>query len=184
MNDIKKIVLLVLMLFGLYCFYIQGYFLPAWIKWESKNITDDINNDGISETFIIKNKNLTVQVNDFIIYKSPKSWKISDIIIADIDNNKEKELLVLCWNRTNYGDYKPFWEENDKINFSQHLYVYNIKNNILFPKWMSSVLKPNIKNWSVNDQNHILIKDYKDNFSTWAWLKWGFERIDLEKKLY
>ena len=156
--------------------YIRGFFLPSYIQWKNINLSMDLNRDGIKEIYQLKNKQAIIQFENET-YEFDREWFISDIKIDDIDQDGVKELLMLVWNRTNYGDYSPFWDTNDTLHFSQHLYVFTIQNDSIHSKWMSSSLRPIIKNWEI--RNHeLVLTDPDDETTVWKWIDFGFERIE------
>lgn len=156
-----------------YLMYDYGCFLPSWVEWT--NSTAEIGTYQIQ----LKNRHvyLTDEENEEIQQLNQK-WYIAQMQVGDIDNDGEEDILLLAWNRQNFGDYHPIWEENDTFHFFEHLYIYNIKNGALYHKWMSSQLLPRIKSFTVNEDGTIDLIAENDEKSKWAWIEWGIERID------
>lgn len=174
-----KIVVLILMMSCVLLFYLykQGFFLPSYIQWNTKTIEEDCNQDGYIETIQLQNKHVTIQFEQSK-YSFDSHWFISDIALKDMDQDGTKELVMLVWNQMNYGDYTPFWEENDTFSFSQHLYLFTIQEDSIHSKWMSSRLRPNIKEWKINEDASLSLLDPDGEWTQWIWNQFGFERIN------
>lgn len=159
----------------LYSLYVRGWFLPSWVSRNEKEIVMDLDGDGRSENIVLKSRHLSVngvQVTDSL-------WTVTDVFADDIDQDGTADLLLLVWNRTDFGDHHPFWQEKDTGHFYQHLYIFTYTENRLKPKWMSSALHPNIQEMKISPEHTLLIKDPQGEDSEWAWRGWGIERIDI-----
>ncbi|MBR2825607.1 MAG: hypothetical protein IKE51_05025 [Solobacterium sp.] len=155
-----------------YCRY-HGLFLPNWVIWEM-NQSDLGNNKRIQ----LANKKLSYYQDDTLLWESEKDWKISKYLITDIDEDDQDEVIMLLWNRGDYGDYHPIWEKPDKINYYEHLYVFNLEDNRLERQWMSSRLLPLIKELEIGKENTLVAKDPEGVPTTWKWITWGFTAIN------
>lgn len=150
----------------------DGLFLD---KWEKKIVSYDLDGDKIIETISLNNRKMTVMHNNEVVWESQKEWKVVDFLIGDINRDEAQEILLLVWKRGNYGEYTPFWDENDD-EFTQHIFIFQWKDNRLDPIWMSSKLKPQVKEWSLTDENLINILTEAGEETVWMWRSWGLER--------
>lgn len=104
----------------LYLLWDHGAFLPVWISWQSGAVTD-----GQSECeILLRDRRVTVQRREEILWESPKEVKVQQALWADVDNDGKEELVLLCWKKGRYGKSRPFWVERDEKKWSQHLFVY------------------------------------------------------------
>ena len=83
---------------------------------------------------------------------------------------------MLVWKRGSYGDYTPFWDENDN-GFSQHIFIFQWIDERPDPIWMSSTLRPQVDSWELTDENTIRIITDSGEDTRWIWGQWGLERI-------
>ncbi len=173
--QIKKIIPVVLLLCIpiAYFAYERGIFLPRWVEWHATDFKENIDHDETEERIVLKNRTLWIDEERM----SEEGWLVSDVQIADIDRDDTKEILLLVWNQNAYGKYHPFWVEEKKNTFYQHLYIFSYANDKLKPFWMSSALHPNIKIMTI-DNGILFIEDPDGEKSQWAWNEWGIERID------
>lgn len=151
----------------------HGLFLPGWIEWETDHITLKNNNE-----IYLENKRIAYQRGNDLLWESPKEWKVSKVLVADIDEDGSDEVMMLLWNRGDYGDYHPIWIKPDKYSYYQHLYVFNITDNQLERQWMSSRLLPQIKKLDLGENNTLIAVDPYDNQTIWKWMSWGFTAIN------
>lgn len=145
-------------------------------KRGQKTIFCDINQDGTDEKITLCDQKITITEDDNLLWESQEEWEVTDFLISDINKDGWEEILILLWKQGNYGEYTPFWEENDD-EFSQHIFIYQWKEQRLKPLWMSSGLKPRIKEWSMMEDGRIHIITDKDEDTMWIWGNWGLERV-------
>lgn len=157
----------------LYVLYLEGFFLPDWINWKTENLIID----GQLEARLI-NKSVTLYENNKDIWRINNSIKVSDVICDDIDGNGNIELVVLCWKIGKYGKHLPFWETNDKT-WSQHIFIYEIVDNTVRQKWMTSDTGIIINRIKID--NHEIIVESKDlEVTTWKWDSFGLKIVDTD----
>ena len=181
----KKIVLTIPALFGvgavLYTLWLQGAFLPRWIVWEQKTFLDQ------SGTYEIElnRKSIRVLCSDAVLWTSPDTIKVQDALCCDIDNDNLDELILLCWKIGRFGRHKPFWVEKDEQNWSQHIFVYEMQENTIRPKWMSSYIGFQARSMRTNGKaapaSRLWLTDLDGTISSWFWDSWGFtkEKTDV-----
>ena len=111
-----------------------------------------------------------------VIWELPGEVKAQDCILADIDHDKEEELLVLCWRRGRFGKHRPTWVKHDELKWSQHIFIYEIEDSVIRPKWMASDIGMEAVSWECSD-GVLSIEDTKGEESKWVWRSWGLERL-------
>lgn len=172
-----------------------GFFLPRWISWENRTVCDGSGNYEIR----LDEKTVSVFYGDFSgrgkdsevlsdstvsIWRSPENVKVQDILSADIDNDGEDELVLLCWKKGRYGRQKPFWVKKDETDWSQHIFVYEYDGGEIRAKWMSSYIGQDVAEISVNDREapdvRLLLTGPDRKTSCWRWDVWGFTKENAD----
>ncbi|MBR3646002.1 MAG: hypothetical protein IKN54_06250 [Lachnospiraceae bacterium] len=166
--------------------------VPAWVEWKEKELVKE-------KDVKIKLNDMKVKVycNDEMIWESPDEIYVQDIMLCEIDGVKEcpeqkrrtddvltdrapageTELLLVCWKIGRYGEKRPFWVGEDEECLSQHLFVYNVWQNEVKPRWMSSYIGQDI--CSIECENEkIIIEDVKGNRTKWVWNNFGFQLFE------
>ncbi|HCK87898.1 MAG TPA: hypothetical protein DHW39_03710 [Erysipelotrichaceae bacterium] len=163
--------------------YWYGFFMPSYIQWHEREYVMDLDGDGTEETLTLKNRKITLSENGTVLCEKPQ-WLVSDVLCADIDHDGITEVVMLAWVHGDYGESHPFWERNQYLIFSEHFYIFEVRDHTLYPQWMSSKLIPEIVTWKLNDDMSFTFTDPDGEESIWAWLSWGMERIDQEYEPY
>ena len=147
-------------------------FLPDYSKPVIRTLTD------ADRGIVIKqnSRRIKVYLNDKLIWRLPYNVKAQDCILADIDHDGEKELLVLCWKRGRYGKRRPTWVKHDEIKWSQHIFIYEITDNNVRPMWMASDIGMNAATWKFSD-GVLCIEDTDGIITEWVWRTWGLEKL-------
>lgn len=158
--------------------YLRGFFLPSWVQWKEAEITGDFDLDGKEETMRTARKSVYLMQGEDEIQLLPGDWLAADLQSGDIDRDGRQEILIIVFSRRNYGDYRPFWEEEDREQFYQHLYIYHYENGKLKPFWMSSRLRPEFRDMLVKEDGMLEMTDTAGEKSVWQWKTWGLERTD------
>ncbi len=157
----------------LYMLWMNGAFLPHWIRWESGIGYDS------SEKYeiILAQKKVSVKNDTNVIWTSPKGVKVQSVLSADIDGDKTEELILLCWKIGRYGRSKPFWVEEDEKKWSQHIFVYGLHEEEVRPKWMSSYIGQEVAEMTVREgTRQLFLTDPDGGLSSWIWDSWGFTK--------
>lgn len=130
----------------------------------------------------LKDKTLSVKDTDgTVIWQSESGIKVQDVLTLDLDNDGQNELAILCWKRGKYGPDKPFWEEDDTSKWSQHIYLYELREGQIKAIWMASDIGLVAREWkelSIGDIQAILIRDTSDTLTLWRWDSWGLKMAD------
>ncbi|MBD5490460.1 MAG: CapA family protein [Lachnospiraceae bacterium] len=188
----RKILVCIMALVGtgavLYMLWMNGTFLPRWIRWESGISYDS------SEKYeiILAQKKVSVEYDNGVIWASPKGVKVQSVLSADIDGDKMEEMILLCWKIGRYGRSKPFWVEEDEKKWSQHIFVYGLHEGKVRPKWMSSYIGQDVSEMAVKGQaqqaehimrvprNRLLLTAPDGRVNSWIWDSWGFKKETTE----
>ena len=156
-----------------------GTFLPHWIVWESAVFRDA---SGQYE-MVLENKKVQVHHEDQLIWTTTKDVKVQKALCADIDRDGQDELVFLCWRKGHYGDVKPIWEEEDETDWVQHIYVYELMEDGVHAKWMSSYIGKDILDITAHTSEAsgslLHLTDMSGEESIWRWESWGFKRVDI-----
>lgn len=130
----------------------------------------------------LKDKALSVIDTDgTVIWQSDSNIKVQDALTLDLDMDGQNELAILCWKKGKYGPDMPFWEEDDTSKWSQHIYLYELREGKIKAIWMASDIGLVAKEWKalkVGDIEAILIKDTSDTITMWRWDSWGLKMAD------
>lgn len=163
----------------LYLLWRGGAFLPRWIVWESRMFCDA---SGQFETTLSHHK-VSVRQNGSVIWTSPKGLRVQQALSCDIDNDRQDELVLLCWRIGRYGKSKPFWVEENERKWSQHIAVYEYNEGNVRTKWMSSdngfevqEIAGMSRTIGEHPQNRLLLTDRTGKVTCWFWNTWGFTK--------
>ena len=179
----------------------KGAFLPGWISWQEKeeiyalSEMDTENTDDFKQNtdktiaqnrytendqlkFILKNKRLELEKDNTILWTSPKDILVQDFLWCDINHDDKAELLILCWRIGRYGNAKPYWVEKDEHAWSQHIYIYELRDNEeIHPLWMASDIGMDVKGWSFDDKERLIITETSGRRTAWDWVSWGLSLV-------
>ena len=163
-----------------YLLWTNGGFLPRLITWNHAVFSDCSGKYEIT----LKRRSVSVYSDGTLLWTSPKEIKVQDALSLDIDNDNEEELILLCWKKGHYENYKPFWVKTDERTWSQHLFVYEYGSDEIRPKWMSSYLGQDVADiaaaGSEKTYYRLLFTDTAGNISSWHWDTWGFTKEDTD----
>ena len=162
---------------GLVALWDAGSFLPSWVSWEERETSCDLDLDGAEETVVLAGKALTV-VDGEASCESDGGWLVQDVAVGDIDRDGAPELVSLVWKRGSFGEHRPFWVEDDSLEFSQHVFIHRYANGELQPVWMSSALGIEVKNMNLDDGQRLLLVGPDGHQTLWAWGSWGLTLVE------
>lgn len=158
----------------------NGVFLPRWISWENKIINEEAHGYQVT----LADKEICVIQGEEVVWESPENVKVQDILLCDIDRDKQEELIVLCWKIGRYGKRMPFWIEKDEKTWSQHLFIYEYQKKEMHPKWMSSYIGQDVvriqDNGKKDSYTRLWLTDLNGKTSSWIWDSWGFVKEESE----
>ncbi len=162
----------------LYLLWRGGVFLPRWIMWTEETFQDATGRYEVR----LSNRRVTVTQDGISIWTSPDGIKVQRALSCDIDNDRQDELVLLCWKVGRYGNSRPFWVESDEKKWSQHIFVYEYAQDGLRPKWMSSYIGKDLADISAyrraDSSGRLLFTDLSGSSTVWFWDSWGFTLED------
>ena len=172
----RLLILSAAVLLGLVFFFLwrRGAFLPRFVRWETKELTADLDLDGTEETVVLSGRRLFIRRNGTEITSTASDRFVSDAVIADLDPGGPPEILFLVWKRGSFGASRPFWIEKDDQGFSQHLFVYHLRDGRLAPVWMSSALGFSVERMFLDEELRLHLVTPQGSESVWRWDHWGF----------
>lgn len=170
--------------------------LPFLAGCTEQSVLKDMDHDGSPELYELKNRHLNVYENNELVWQSDENWMVQSFVLADVNHDGVEDLLMAVWKQGNYGPDKPFWILRDDRRFSNHLFLYNLRQDQIKPLWMSSALDRPISNLGIADlnndgENELLVQE--GSYSIWGWIKasaappeitvwqwkgWGFYLLD------
>ena len=123
-----------------------------------------------------KGRRITLSEEGVEIWQLPKNVLAQDFLYGDIDHDGQDELMILCWKRGRYGKRRPSWVKRDEIGWSQHIYIYEVENSVVRPKWMASDIGMKAASWKFDD-GKLIITDTEGVTTKWVWISWGLEKL-------
>ena len=149
-----------------------GLLLPDYSAPSDRTVTDDTGHITVTQ----KGRRLSVFFDGKKIWRLPAGVYAQDFLLEDIDHDGEDELLILCWKRGRFGKHKPTWVREDEKDLSQHIFIYEIKDDNVVPKWMASDIGMDARSWKYAD-GAVYIEDTDGNVTGWKWKSWGLEKL-------
>jgi len=128
--------------FGLFLIF----FIPTLLGVQAHRFSSptelvmDSDQNGLTESFRLEDQKVTVREEQTLIWQSPESWQVQQILLADADNDGQWELLILLWKPGSFGKNRPFWHKEDDLSLSCHLFMYRLVSGKMRPVWCSSAL--------------------------------------------
>ncbi|MGI6453201.1 MAG: hypothetical protein ACOX0E_07055 [Syntrophomonadaceae bacterium] len=159
--------------------------IMAWFLFPSYpqavSLTEDTDNNGIKESYTLNRGQLTVVEGSRQLWQSPGSWEIRQILLADADNQGQKELIMVVWKEGSFGSAKPFWLKAEDNTYSCHLFMYRLISGKLHPVWCSSALDAPIEELEAADLDkdgiiELKVHEKHNTITYWQWQEWGFAR--------
>ena len=114
------------------------------------------------------------------VYHSDEEWVTADCIVSDIDRDGFDEVVLHVWKQGSYGDFSPFWKDEDTDIYTGHLFIYDWdmnRDNRLKAVWMSSAMSVQSMDVSI-EEGDIYILSPDGSTTTWRWEGWGLTHIN------
>ncbi len=146
--------------------------LPSYAKPVGRAVTDEKNGYRIIQS----GRRITVYRGDDRIWELPVENAAQDFFFEDIDHDGQSELLILCWKRGRFGKHRPTWVKHDELGYSQHIYIYEVEDDLVRPKWMASDIGEDAQAIAFDD-GVLLITETDGDVSKWIWNSWGLEKM-------
>ena len=163
----------------LYLLWYDGRFLPAWISWQKKGVSAELEQEPVH--LQLSHRKLVISDEEGkTLWTSDSRWRVSDFIVGDIDHDEQNEVVLLVWKIGSYGKYLPFWVKKDENTWSQHIFIYDWDPELetrMRSIWMSSKMGIQAADWFLDEKEilHIIKPDGED--TRWLWSYWGLELL-------
>ncbi|MFA6981836.1 MAG: hypothetical protein WC243_02350 [Patescibacteria group bacterium] len=148
----------------------------------------DLDNDKQEETYILSLGGLEIYQGQKKIWITPKDWWVDGFVLADSNNDGNKDINLSVWKPGNYGGSKPFWVTNNDPSVKNHLFVFDLVGGEVQSVWQSSNLgRPNcqfdILDIDDDGENELVVIEGEYSYgrecegrhmAVWKWDEWGF----------
>lgn len=151
---------------------------PDWVTWQEKTEAADLDGDGTAETLTLEGRSFTARRGEALLFETPEEWQTADLLHADIDRDGTEEVLLLVWKQGSYGDYRPFWVEENDSDLSEHIFIYKCDPDRLRPVWMSSALDLPVRDWTADAEGRLHLTAPDGSEQAAAWEGWGLKYLD------
>jgi len=153
-----------------------------------KERTDDLDEDGILENYILDNGVLSIWENSEIVWKSENGWWVDDFEIADSNNDGKLEINMSVWRAGDFGPDMPRWIKENDMSIKNHFFLFNYTKEGMKALWQSSNLDaPNcsfkIYDIDKDEKNELVVVEGEygeggacvgKHAAVWEWKEWGF----------
>ena len=156
---------------------------PDWVTWQEKTEAADLDGDGTAETLTLEGRSFTARRGEALLFETPEEWQTADLLHADIDRDGTEEALLLVWKQGSYGDYRPFWVEENDSDLSEHIFIYKCDPDRLRPIWMSSALDLPVRDWTADAEGRLHLTAPDGSEQAAAWEGWGLKYLDEAKEI-
>lgn len=163
-----------------YSLWLHGAFLPSWIRWERIERAADLDGDGAFEALSLEDHMLRIYEGERLAASTPARWLISDAQAADIDDDGALELVCLAWKRGSFGSARPFWVEQDELEFSQHVFIFTYHGGELRQKWLSSDIGIEVERMELDSLGRLCLTLTDGSERSCEWQEWGLTYLDEE----
>lgn len=171
------------------------FFFHSSLEPVQMQLEGDLDEDGITETYLLADHMLTVKVGEHVIWQSPTDYRIDSFALGDVDNDGIVNLVVSLWKKGSFGKHKPFWHTGEDNDYKNHLFVYKFEAGTFKQVWCSSNLGRPILSFDIWDidgdgLNELVVEEGqykrigKDRYdidpkgstrtTIWQWEEWGF----------
>ncbi|MGE5483461.1 MAG: CapA family protein [Ignavibacteriales bacterium] len=104
----------------------------------------DLDGDGTSETYSLRDGSLVITIDSEVVWRSPDEWWVDRFILGDANNDGVEDLNLSVWKAGSFGRHRPFWVDRDDRNIRCHLFIFDMVGGSPKPVWQSSNLdRPN-----------------------------------------
>ena len=177
----------------------KGAFLPAWIEWKAKTekieawdggygtgnegaASSENKTDGKNKVLALEinltNKQISAVWGKDEVWISSDDVLVQDFLMEDIDHDGYAELMLLCWKIGKYGNIVPKFGDGEEYTWSQHIYIYDLRDGGVHAIWMASDIGMDVLTWEFGEESRLKITETNGDVSYWDWLSWGLERVE------
>ena len=153
----------------------------------------DTDGNGRKETYRLEDHRVYVYQDADLIWESPSEWKVTHLVLADVDHEGQEEILMVLWKRGSFGSSRPLWMEGPDNDYGNHLFMYRLASGRMKPVWCSSAIPYPIMDLQVEQDEdgklellitegpptgslYSLRKLFYRHQTLWQWQDWGFIR--------
>ncbi|MFA6382622.1 MAG: CapA family protein [Candidatus Buchananbacteria bacterium] len=111
----------------------------------------DLDGDGKPEEAVVVNGIGYLIKDNLALWQTDPAWRVENVLIGDFNNDGIKEVGFSLWKQGSYGSDLPAWEKENDKEISNHLFLYQFKDNTLKMVWGSSALDYPIKEMALVD---------------------------------
>lgn len=144
---LKSVLLLLLFLTTILFFPVSPNFAPQMYT------EADLDGDGMTENYTLTDHTLTIKEGLQEIWTSPQDYYIDSFSLGDINNDGTVNLVISLWKKGSFGEMKPFWHTEKDNDYKNHLFVYQLQENMFKGVWCSSNLNRPILSFAIKDHN-------------------------------
>lgn len=156
-----------------------------------KELTRDLNRDGLPEKYSLRDGELTVVFDRGKIWRTPGQWWVDDFFTGDADNDSREDLCLLVWKTGSFGSRHPFWVTGEDRSIKSHLFIFDRAGDSFKAVWQSSSLDcPNcgsvLYDIDGDGKNELVVSEGeyaaagKRRVTAWRWNGWGFSIIPVD----
>ncbi|MBR2836419.1 MAG: CapA family protein [Coriobacteriales bacterium] len=154
--------------------------IPAWSTPQEWALEYDFDADGYTEAIVLHNGVITVtRFGELVFTSEDEPWRVDDFVFGDLDADGCQDFALLVWKRGNHGTSHPFWEEQDKEDWLQHIFVYTWQDGGFRQKWLGSEIGVDVEAITLTDDALLVLYERRGVVSTWRWNEWGFELLSV-----
>ena len=148
--------------------------LPEWAVLASREVSCDFDGTGTHATVTLDEGSVVVEQAGAVVFETPQSWAVCDMLVYDFDRAGSPEIVSLVWKRGDWGTSHPFWEDHDTDELGQHLFVHGWRNAEMRPLFMGADLGCEIVEMRLDDLGRVVLNQRDGSSSIWEWRTWGF----------
>lgn len=188
----KKIIWLLCFLgMAAFCCVCAAFFMgpPAWVEYVEKSVGAggfqlEVGG-GKAALKVTGGEGENASLSSDALWTSPSEYKVQDGFLTDVDRDGDTEMILLVWKRGRFGKHRPFWITSDEKSFSQHIFIYDVGDEVS-QKWFASDIGVDVKRMKLLNEGSetseavLLTEDIDGNCALWHWQSFGLKTMDNE----
>ena len=100
----------------------------------------DLDGDGVDETVRIVSGRAMLYRNGGAVWRSPRSWLVTQALFADSNHDGRIELNIVLWKHGTYGPDRPFFVKKPDKKWGCHIFLYAWRAKVLRCIWGASTI--------------------------------------------